>query len=90
MRKNEKNFYENKEIRSVWDEEKEEWFFSVVDIVAVLTGQDDYQAARNYWKVTKSRLKKEGNQTVTNCNQLKLKAKDGKMKFNSLIPELTV
>ncbi len=73
-------FYENKSIRSVWDEEKEEWFFSVIDVVAVLTEQKDYQSARNYWKVTKSRLKKEGNEPVTNCNRLKLKAEDGKMR----------
>ena len=49
--------FENKRIRTAWDEEKEEWYFSVVDVVAVLTDQPDYQAARNYWKVTKKRLK---------------------------------
>ncbi len=80
MTKNEIKFYENKGIRSVWDEEKEEWYFSVIDVVAVLTEQKDYQSARNYWKVTKSRLKKEGNEPVTNCNRLKLKASDGKMR----------
>ncbi len=80
MTKNEIKFYENKGIRSVWDEEKEEWYFSVIDVVAVLTEQKDYQSARNYWKVTKSRLKKEGNELVTNCNRLKLKASDGKMR----------
>ena len=69
-------FFENKKIRSVWDAEKEEWFFSIVDVVAVLTGSPN---PNNYWKVLKSRLIKEGNQTVTNCNQLKLRSpKDGK------------
>ncbi len=68
--------FENKKIRSVWDEEKEEWFFSIVDVVAVLTESPN---PNNYWKVLKSRLIKEGNQTVTNCNQLKLRSpKDGK------------
>lgn len=70
--------FENKRIRTAWDEEKEEWYFSVVDVVAVLTDQPDYQAARNYWKVTKKRLKDEGNETVTACNQLKMTASDGK------------
>ena len=69
-------FFENKKIRSVWDAEKEEWFFSIVDVVAVLTESPN---PNNYWKVLKSRLIKEGNQTVTNCNQLKLRSpKDGK------------
>lgn len=72
--------YENRKIRTVWDEEREEWFFSVVDVVGVLTDSADYQAARNYWKVTKKRLKDEGNETVTNCNQLKMPAEDGKMR----------
>ena len=62
-------------IRSVWDDVAEEWYFSVVDVVAVLTESAD---PRNYWKVLKNRLKKEGNESVTNCNQLKLKAADGK------------
>lgn len=70
--------FEDKRIRTAWDEEKEEWYFSVVDVVAVLTDQPDYQAARNYWKVTKKRLKDEGNETVTACNQLKMTASDGK------------
>lgn len=69
-----KAFGERK-IRSVWDDEAEKWYFSVVDVIAVLTDSAD---PRNYWKVLKSRLKKEGNQSVTNCNQLKLMAVDGK------------
>ena len=64
-----------RKIRSVWDDVAEEWYFSVVDVVAVLTESAD---PRNYWKVLKNRLKKEGNESVTNCNQLKLKAADGK------------
>lgn len=71
--------FENQKIRAAWDEEKEEWYFSVVDVVAVLTDAKDYDTARNYWKVTKKRLKDEGSQLVTDCNQLKLKSpKDGK------------
>ncbi len=76
--------FENKRIRTAWDEEKEEWYFSVVDVVAVLTDQPDYQAARNYWKVTKKRLKDEGNETVTACNQLKMTASDGKKRLTDV------
>ena len=67
--------FKNETIRTVWDNEKEKYYISVVDIVGVLSGSDN---PRNYWKVLKYRLKKEGNESVTNCNQLKLKAKDGK------------
>ena len=71
--------YENQPIRSAWDEEKEEWYFSVVDVVGILTEQETYDGAKNYWKVLKHRIKAEGNQLVTNCNQLKMKSpKDGK------------
>ena len=73
--------YENKEIRSVWDEEKEEWYFSVVDVVSVLTESKDPQV---YWRVLKKRLKDEGNETVTNCNALKMKAADGKMRLTDV------
>ncbi len=77
MSKNEIKFYENKGIRSVWDEEKEEWYFSIVDVVAVLT---ESKNPNNYWKVLKKRLRDNGNELVTICNQLKLKSnKDGKM-----------
>ena len=76
--------FENKRIRTAWDEEKEEWYFSVVDVVAVLTDQPNYQAARNYWKVTKKRLKDEGNETVTACNQLKMTASDGKKRLTDV------
>ena len=76
--------FEDKRIRTAWDEEKEEWYFSVVDVVAVLTDQPDYQAARNYWEVTKKRLKDEGNETVTACNQLKMTASDGKKRLTDV------
>ena len=62
--------FENKKVRSQYDAEKETWYFSIVDIVGILTEQPTVDRARNYWKVLKSRLLKEGNETVTNCNQL--------------------
>ena len=67
--------FEEKKVRTVWDDETEEWFFSVVDVVAILT---DSPNPSNYWKVLKHRLRKEGNELVTNCNQLKLPSTDGK------------
>lgn len=70
--------FESYQIRRVYDEESETWWFSVVDTIQVLMHQPDYQAARNYWKVLKNRLIKEGSQLVTNCNQLKMTAADGK------------
>jgi hypothetical protein len=69
---------ESRKIRSVWDEKSEKWWFSVIDIVAVLTDQPDYQKVRNYWKWLKNRLKEEGSELVSNTNQLKLTAADGK------------
>ena len=76
--KNDLALFEGQEIRRIYDEETETWFFSVVDIIQVLTQQPNYKAAQNYWKVLKHRLNKEGSQLVTNCNQLKLPAADGK------------
>lgn len=67
--------FEEKRVRTVWDDEQEKWYFSIVDVVAILT---DSPNPRNYWKVLKHRLKKEGNESVTNCNQLKLESNDGK------------
>ena len=72
-----KNLFEGKEIRSVWNNEEEEYYFSVVDVIGVLT---DSPNPRNYWKVLKHRMIDEGNETVTNCNQLKMLAQDGKMR----------
>ena len=71
----------DRKIRSVWDDEAEIWYFSIVDVVAVLTESTN---PANYWKVFKNRLKKEGNETVTNCNQLKLRAADGKMRMTDV------
>ncbi|UXE66381.1 MAG: Bro-N domain-containing protein [Chryseotalea sp. WA131a] len=70
--------FENKKVRSQYDADKEMWYFSIVDIVGILTEQPTVDRARNYWKVLKNRLKKEGNESVTNCNQLKLQSDDGK------------
>ena len=73
-----------KRIRTAWNQEEEKWYFSIVDVVAALTDSVDYQSARNYWKVLKKRLKDEGNETVTNCNRLKLFAADGKMRLTDV------
>ena len=71
--------FEDQPIRTAWVEDEEEWYFSVVDVVGILTEQPDIDGARNYWKVLKNRLKEEGSQLVTNCNQLKMRSpKDGK------------
>lgn len=76
--------FENRAVRTVWNAEEEEWYFSVVDVVAVLT-DSDYQAARNYWKVLKNRLFKEGSELVTFCNRLKMQASDGKMRMTDCL-----
>lgn len=70
--------FEEREIRRLYDEKTETWFFSVVDIIQVLTQQPDYQTSRKYWNKLKERLSKEGSQSVTNCHRLKLPAADGK------------
>jgi hypothetical protein len=67
--------FEDKQIRSAWNKDEESWYFSIVDVIGVLTESPD---PRNYWKVLKHRMKKEGNESVTNCNQLKLQSTDGK------------
>ena len=71
--------FESKKVRSHYDAENEIWFFSIVDIIGILTDQPTVERARNYWKVLKNRILKEGNQSVTLCNQLKLKSDDGKL-----------
>ena len=71
-------------VRSAWDDAGEKWYFSVVDVVAILTDSVDYQHARNYWKVLKSRLSKEGYEPVTKCNQLKMTAEDGKQRLTDV------
>jgi hypothetical protein len=76
--------FEGNKIRRHYDEKTETWYFSVVDIIQVLIQQPDYQAARNYWKVLKNRLNKEGSQTVTKCNRLKLIAEDGRLRLTDV------
>lgn len=83
-RKNQIQIFNDRKVRTVWDSEKEEWYFSVVDVVEVLTDSLDYQTARKYWNKLKERLIKEGNETVTNCHQLKLPAADGKMRLTDV------
>ncbi len=73
--------FEERKVRTVWDDKEEKWYFSIVDVCGVLT---DSPNPRNYWKVLKHRLVKEGNETVTNCNQLKLQAEDGKMRLTDV------
>ncbi|VAW77102.1 Prophage antirepressor [hydrothermal vent metagenome] len=88
--KTDMTLFENYQIRRVYDEEAEIWWFSVIDIVRVLTQQADYQAARNYWKVLKNRLGKEGSEVVTNCNRLKMTASDGKQRFTDVATSETL
>ena len=72
--------FEERQIRTVWDEVQEKWYFSIVDIVHILTESKDYLTARKYWNKLKQRLLSEGNETVTNCHQLKMMAADGKQR----------
>jgi hypothetical protein len=76
--------FEERKVRTVWDDKKEKWYFSIVDVTAVLTDSKDYSTARKYWNKLKQRLKEEGNETVTNCHQLKLRAADGKMRLTDV------
>ncbi len=76
--------FEEKKVRTVWDDKEEKWYFSIVDVVAVLTESKDYLTARKYWNKLKQRLKEEGNETVTNCHQLKMHAADGKMRLTDV------
>ena len=76
--------FDNSRIRSVWDRENEKWYFAIVDVVAVLTDNTDFLRARKYWNKLKQRLKEEGNETVTNCHQLKILAADGKMRLTDV------
>lgn len=73
--------FEEMKVRTIWDDEQEKWYFSVIDVVGILSGSGN---PRNYWKVLKHRLIKEGNETVTNCNQLKLRSEDGKMRLTDV------
>ncbi len=76
--------FEEKQIRTIWDEVQEKWYFSIVDVVNVLTDSKDYLTARKYWNKLKQRLLAEGNETVTNCHQLKLRAADGKSRYSDV------
>lgn len=80
-KQNQIRIFNDRKVRTAWDSDKEEWYFSVIDVVGVLTDSKD---AATYWKVLKTRLKKEGNETVTNCNRLKLPAADGKMRLTDV------
>ncbi len=75
-------FFDDREVRALWDEQNAKWWFSVLDIVAVLTDQNDYNKTRNYWKYLKTRLKKEDSEVVSATTQLKLLAPDGKRRFS--------
>lgn len=76
--------FEDYNIRREYDKKKEKWYFSVIDIIAILTMQKDYNRAKSYWTTLKNRLKEEGSEVVTNCDQLKMLAKDGKMRFTDV------
>lgn len=78
-------FFDDREVRAIWDEENNKWWFSVLDIVAVLTDQDDYNKTRNYWKYLKAKLKKEGNELGSVTTQLKLKSPDGKIRLSNVL-----
>ncbi|GHU98895.1 hypothetical protein FACS1894159_02080 [Bacteroidia bacterium] len=78
-------FFDDREVRAVWNEENNKWWFSVLDIVAVLTGQDDYTKTRNYWKYLKAKLKKENSEVVSITTQLKLFAPDGKKRLSDML-----
>ena len=76
--------FEDSPIRTAWDENAEEWYFSIVDVIGVLIEQPEYQKSRKYWNKLKQRLKEEGAETVTNCHQLKMKAQDGKNRLTDV------
>jgi len=78
MDDNNVKLFESKRVRTAWDEEKEEWYFSVVDVVGILTDQPTHDGARKYWSVLKTRLKQEGSELTTICSQLKMQSADGK------------
>ncbi|MDX2083228.1 MAG: hypothetical protein SFV53_04505 [Rickettsiales bacterium] len=88
--KNTLAIFEKFKIRRQFDEKSQKWFFSVIDIVAALIEQSDFNLARNYWKALKHRLVKEGSEVVTNCNQLKMIAEDGKMRITDVADLETV
>jgi len=78
-------FFDDREVRAIWDEENSKWWFSVLDIISVLTDQNNYEKNRNYWKYLKAKLKKEKSQVVSNTTQLKLVASDGKKYLSDML-----
>lgn len=78
-------FYKDREVRAIWSEEENKWFFSVLDVIGAINEQDDYTKTRNYWKYLKTKLKKEGNEVVSATNQLKLLAPDGKRRLTDVL-----
>ena len=78
-------FFNDREVRAVWDDENSKWWFSVLDVIGAINGQDDYQKTRNYWKYLKTKLKKEGNELVSATNRLKLYAPDGKRRLTDAL-----
>ena len=76
--------FQERKVRTVWDDEQEKWYFSIVDVCGVLTDSKNALTARKYWNKLKQRLKEEGNETVTNCHQLKMPAADGKMRLTDV------
>ena len=85
MKENESiKLFEDRKIRTAWNEDEEDWYFSIVDVIAVLTDQPNYQKSRKYWNKLKQRLGEEGNETVTNCHQLKMLAQDGKNRLTDV------
>ena len=85
MAKQSIRFYKDREVRAVWDDENNKWWFSVLDVVGAINEQDDYQKTRNYWKYLKAKLKKEGNEVVSDTNQLKMTAPDGKKRLTDIV-----
>ena len=77
--------FQERKVRTVWDDAQEKWYFSIVDVVWILADSKDYTTARKYWNKLKQRLKEEGNETVTNCHQLKLTSADGKMRLTDVV-----
>ena len=78
-------FFDDREVRALWDEQNAKWWFSVLDIVAVLTNQNDYNKTRNYWKYLKAKLKRENSEVVSATTQLKILASDGKKRLTDML-----
>jgi hypothetical protein len=78
-------FFDDREVRAIWDDANHKWWFSVLDIIGVLNGEDDYQKNRNYWKYLKTKLRKESSEVVSVTNQLKILAPDGKYRLSDVL-----